>query len=242
MDAVFSFVSGYVHSLGTVRGATIAVGSFAGLSLIIAGSFARTMVRLRTLTVLSNACLLVTAIQAPNPVSVALFLILLPLNAWRLIEIHQLTNKVNAAARDGDTSGVWLKPYMRSERHKAGTFLFRKGDPADSLYLLVEGTLELVEIGKQQAVGEIFGEVSFFSPAGYRTLSVRCATDCLVLSISGPTFQQLYFQNPKFAFMVARLIGQRLSQDVQRLGEEVKRLQARVAELETPSRDTAKAG
>lgn len=92
MDA-FSFVSSYVQSLATVRGATIAVGSFVGLSLIIAASFARTMVRLRTFTVLSNVCLLTTAVAAPNPVSIILFLILLPLNGWRLIEILQLTKK-----------------------------------------------------------------------------------------------------------------------------------------------------
>lgn len=190
------------------------------------------MVRLRTFTVLSNACLLTTAIVGPNPVAVVLFLILLPLNTWRLLEILQITKKVTAAARDADTSGVWLKPYMKSGRHAAGTFLFHKGDGADALYLLVEGTLELVEIGKEQPAGEIFGEVSFFSPDGRRTLSARCATDCLVLSISEPTFHQLYFQNPKFAFMVARLIGQRLSKDVQRL-------QARVAELEARSRDAA---
>ena len=225
MVDLVSAVTGYAASLATPKGAAIAAASCCGLSLVIAASFARTMVRLRTFTVLSNAFLLLSALIAPNFVSVVLFLILLPLNTWRLVEIRRLTRKVAQAARDDDTSGVWLKPYMKAHRLAAGTFLFNKGDEADALYLLVEGSLELVEIGKQQAPAEIFGEVSFFSPDGRRTLSARCATDCLVLSISGDTFRQLYFQNPKFAFTVANLLGRRLSSDVQRL-------QSRVAELE----------
>jgi CRP/FNR family cyclic AMP-dependent transcriptional regulator len=226
MDSIFAALGGYLSSLTTVHGAVIAVSSFAGLTLVIAASFARTMVRLRTLTVLGNACLLVGAITTPNPVSVVLFLILLPLNAWRLREIVQLTRKVEAAAIGGDTSGIWLKPYMKARKHAAGTWLFRKGDEAASIYLLVEGTLELPEIDKNQPAGELFGEVSFFSPDHRRTVSARCATECLVMSMSGTTFRQLYFQNPQFAFTVAGLIAQRLSADIQRLRAQVDQIEA----------------
>jgi CRP/FNR family cyclic AMP-dependent transcriptional regulator len=226
---IASVASGFLHSLATPRGAVISIASFLGLSLVIAGSFARTMVRLRALTVLSNGCLLLAALFAPNPVSVLLFLILLPLNTWRMLEIIQLTRKVTEAARDGDTSGLWLKPYMKPGRHRAGSILFHKGDPAQELYLLVEGTIELVEAGKQQRRGELFGEVAFFSPDRRRTLTARCASDCLVLSISEPTFRQLYFQQPKFAFMVAKLIGQRLGADIQRLHARIDELEAQAA-------------
>lgn len=227
MHDVLVAASDYLSTLRTLHGGVLALASFMGLSLIIAASFARTMVRLRTLTVLGNACLLTAAAVAPNPVSVVLFLILLPLNTWRLIEILRLTKKVQAAAIGGDTSGVWLKPYMKARKHAAGTWLFRKGDEADGIYLLVEGTLELPEIAKQQPVGELFGEVSFFSPDHRRTVSARCATDCLVMSMSGPTFHQLYFQNPAFAFTVAGLIAQRLSADIQRLRAQVARLEGK---------------
>lgn len=225
MHDILSALSAYVASLASPRGAVLAISSFMGLSLVIAASFARTMVRLRGLTVLGNAFLLISALVAPNPVSVVLFLILLPLNAWRLREIIQLTKKVQAAAIGGDTSGVWLKPYMKARKQPAGSWLFRKGDEADAIYLLVEGTIELPEISKLQPVGELFGEVSFFSPDHRRTVSARCATDCLVMSMSGPTFHQLYFQNPAFAFTVAGLIAQRLSADIQRLRAQVARLE-----------------
>lgn len=120
---------------------------------------------------------------------------------------------------------MWLKPYMRQERHAAGQFLFRKGDPADALYLLVEGQLEFVEIEKRQSVGEIFGEVAFFAPDRRRTLTASCVSAFEVLSISGAPFRQLYFKSGNFAFTVANLIGERMGSDIQRL-------QARVQHLE----------
>lgn len=221
-----------LRTLGTPRGVGLSIASFIGLAAAIVGSFARNMVRLRTFTVTSNVFLLIAAMLAPNPVSVLLFLILLPLNAWRLMEIIRLTGKVAQATRDGDVSGIWLKPYMRVRRYAAGSEIFRRGDPADEFYLLVEGTLDLVEIGQTQPQQVLFGEVAFFSPDRRRTLTARCATDCVVLSISESTFQQLYFQHPKFAFNVATLLGRRLSADVQRL-------RARVAELEQASSDAS---
>lgn len=228
-----SAASTVTASLTTARGAALGVASFCGLSLVIAASFARTMVRLRALTVLSNIFLLTAAGLGGNVVSVVLFLILLPLNSWRLLEIVQLTRKVTEAAHAHDTAGLWLKPYMTAKRHPAGSFLFRKGDEADSLYLLVEGSLELVELGTLQPALEVFGEVSFFSPEQRRTLSARCASDCLVLSISGATFRQLYFQNPKFAFTVANLLGRRLSSDIQRLQARLTALESQQARVET---------
>jgi CRP/FNR family cyclic AMP-dependent transcriptional regulator len=208
------------------RGVLTLFFTFVGASLLVFASIVRTMVPLRRLTVGSNLMYLAAACTAPNPISLALYFILVPLSLFRLIEIQNLTRKVNAAAAGGDLSGVWLKPYMKSHRLSAGTILFNKGAPAHSLYLLVEGSIELVEIGKKIPQGEVFGEISFFSQEHARTLSARCTTDCIVLSIVETTFKQLYFQNPAFAFQVVNLITSRLSADI-------RRLEARVAERET---------
>ncbi|GAB2587461.1 hypothetical protein GCM10027034_19790 [Ramlibacter solisilvae] len=206
-----------VSSLGTPKGIGIAVLSFFGLSLVITGTFVRSMIRLRTLALASNFCLGASALLASNVVSVLLFVVLILLNAYRLQEIRRLTVKVQKAASDRDLSGIWLRPYMKQHRIAAGTTLFSKGDPAGEIYLLVEGEVELVEIAKIQPVGEIFGEISFFSPQQKRTLTVRCNTNCVLLSMDEPSLKQLYFQNPRFAFEVTRLIATRLSADVMRL-------------------------
>jgi CRP/FNR family transcriptional regulator, cyclic AMP receptor protein len=112
---------------------------------------------------------------------------------------------------------VWLRPYMRSQRLKAGTLLFAKGDEAHRLYLLGDGQIDMPELGRSLRAGEMFGEIAFFAPDRRRSASARCVTDCLVLSIDEATFKQLYFQNPDFGLQIVRLIAGRLSEDVQRL-------------------------
>lgn len=225
MDALALCTLSVVAPLQTGRGlAFVAATALAGC-LVVASSFVRTMVPLRTLAVLSNLAFLTAAVLAPNLPSALLYGVLIPINTYRLAEIIRLTNRVNAVSGDSDLTGVWLKPYMRAKRLPAGTTLFHQGDKADSLYLLVEGKIELLEIGGVLPVGQLFGEISFFSPSRVRTLTARCETDCLVLSIRDATFKQLYFQDPKFAFTISHLITQRLMADITRL-------QKRIAALE----------
>src|SRR5665647_2553239 len=128
MDALALVASNLVAHLQTGRGlATLAATGIAGC-LIVAASFVRTMVPLRTLTVLSNLAFLTAGFIAPNPAWIFLYGVLLPINTYRLAEIIRLTNRVNAVSGDSDLTGVWLKPYMRAKRLQAGTTLFHQGD------------------------------------------------------------------------------------------------------------------
>jgi CRP/FNR family transcriptional regulator, cyclic AMP receptor protein len=199
------------------RGAANLIVSLIGVALIAAASFTKTMVPLRALTVSSDIVLLIAAAMTPEPASVVLYLLLIPVNTYRLFEVMRITRRVTEASQAGDLSGLWLRHYMKSKRLARGDVLFRKGDDADALYLLVEGELELVEIGKLQPPCQLFGEISFFSPQRRRTLTARCRTDCNVLSVSESVFKQLYFQNPKLAFHVSSLIAHRLGADIERL-------------------------
>ncbi len=112
---------------------------------------------------------------------------------------------------------LWLRPYMRSRNHRAGAVIFSRGDVADRLYLLVEGEVELPEVGRQLKAGQMFGEIAFFAPDRKRSSSARCTKPSTVMSIDEATFKQLVYQNPDFGLEVVRLIAGRLSQDVQRL-------------------------
>jgi hypothetical protein len=178
------------------------------------------MTPLRALTVASNISLFVAAVLVPTASHIVLYLVLTLVNLYRLIEVRKLTRRVEAACQHGDLTGLWLQRFMRRRKLRAGEVLFRRGDPADSLHLLVDGQLELMEIGKPQPAGEIFGEISFFSLDGKRTLTARAATPCTVLDISGDVFRQLYFQEPKLAFHISQLIAYRLGADVRRVQEE----------------------
>ena len=209
-----------LQPLQTARGVIAFIVSIGGVGLVIAASFVRTMVPLRTLTVASNVLLLAAAVLAKEPANVVLYLLLIPVSMYRLDEIRRLTRRVEQAAAHRDTSGLWLRPYMKARKFKGGQMLFSKGDAADSIYMLVEGELELTEIGKPVPHGEIFGEIACFSPERVRTLSARCVTHCTVLSITKEVFEQLYFEEPKLAFHVSNLIAERLSADIARLRQE----------------------
>lgn len=195
------------------------LAALVGAALVVAGAFVRTMIPLRWLAVGGNVAFLVFGILHPSPTTLMVATVLLPINLYRAREMMKLTQRVRAAARDSDQSGMWLKPYMKAKKFRAGQVLFRKGDLADHLYLLADGQLEAVEINREISPGRIFGEIALFSPAKRRTNTVRCVADSTVLTIDEGTVMQLFFQNPSFGFHLIRLVAGRLSEDIERLGK-----------------------
>ena len=201
--------------------------AFAAATLTITSSFVKTMVPLRWLAVFSNCGFLAYGVLHPSPVMALLHAILLPINVVRLREMRRLARNVTAAAENADTSGLWLKPYMKATRRLAGEVLFSQGDEANELYLLAEGRVEFVEIGQSVGPGRVFGEIAFFAPDRRRTLTARCAEDCLVLSVNQSTLRQMYYQNPAFGFELIGLVAGRLSADVVRLQGQLVEARAR---------------
>ena len=185
--------------------------------LVLVSSFVKTMIPLRWLAIGSNFGFVAYGALHPSYPMLFLHSLLVPINLYRLRQMVQLTRRVVAATAQAETSGVWLKPYMRSSRLRAGTVLFKQGDVGDRLYLLAEGRIDLVEIDATIEPGVIFGEIAFFAPDRRRRLTARCAEDCTVLSIDESTVRQLYFQNPAFGFKLTELVAARLSSDVARV-------------------------
>jgi len=211
--AVATAASAMTSTQGMVALASAGVAS----ALILGGSFVKTMIPLRWLGLGSNLGFIVYGALFPHLPMLVLHTLLLPVNLYRLIEMIRLTQRVNAAADVKDTSGLWLRPYMKRRRLKAGKVLFRKGDPADHLYMLTSGRIELVEIGVALPAGRIFGEIAFFAPDKCRTLTARCVENSEVLAINESTVRQLYYQNPDFSFHLIGLVAGRLTADIRRL-------------------------
>ena len=185
--------------------------------LVIVSAFVKTMIPLRWLAVASNLGFIVYGLTHPAPLMVALHAVLLPVNGVRVWQMIQLTRRVAESAVDAQQLQVWLRPYMRSRRYKAGTTLFAVGDEADRLYFLASGTVQLPEVGRTLQAGQMLGEIAFFAPDRRRSSSARCVTDCTLLSIDEDTFKQLVYQNPDFGLEVVKLIAGRLTGDIQRL-------------------------
>ena len=185
--------------------------------LVIVSAFVRTMIPLRWLAVGSNVGFIVYGLVHPSVLMVALHVVLLPVNLWRVQQMVRLTRRVSAATADPRQMALWLRPYMRSRSYKAGALIFERAALADRLYFLAAGQVALPEVGRTLAAGQMFGEIAFFAPDRRRSSSARCVSDCTVMSIDEDTFKQLVYQNPDFGLAVVRLIAGRLSHDVQRL-------------------------
>lgn len=189
--------------------------------LTLSATYFRTMGPLPWLTVASGVTSLVYGVLGPSPVALLTAGVLLPVNLWRAVEVTRLTRHVRRAGVEADMAGLWLKPYMTSQRLKAGQLLFAKGDRADHLYMLNSGQAELLEIGRPLDAGRIFGKIALSSPDHMRTQSVRALSDCLLLKISGATVRTLFFQSPAFGFHPIELLAARLGADVRRAQQAV---------------------
>lgn len=198
---------------------------------VLVSTFVKTMIPLRWLAIGSNIGFVAYGAIHPSYPMLLLHAALLPINLYRLAEMVRLTRRVEAVRADGELSSVWLRPYMRARKMRAGTVLFKQGDIGDRLYMLAAGRIELVETGGSLGPGQIFGEIAFFSPDRRRRLTARCAENSTVLSIDESTVKQLYYQNPAFGFKMIELVAARFSDDVDRLNRELKTARAEFTSL-----------
>ena len=192
-----------------------AIGYVAAL-ITIATYAMKTMIPLRVLGMCANVCFIAYGLLAKVYPSLLIALVLLPLNAIRLRQMLQLTEKVKVASR-GDLGMDWLKSYMTKRVCKAGEVLFRKGDLSDTMFYTVTGRFRLHETGVEIAPGQVIGELGLISPDNKRTLTFECIEDGELLTISYSQVKQLYYQNPEFGFYFLQLTSKRLFMDIERL-------------------------
>src|SRR6266487_7209696 len=190
----------------------IVIAAWVAALLVFSSFFMKTIIPLRVVAITSNVAFVMYALLGLKygifgrvyPILV-LHSSLLPLNVLRLREIKRLVNAVNTASK-GETF-EYLIPYMRSERHPKGEMLFSKGDAADKLYMIEEGSIFFPGVGKRVSAGAVFGEVGLFAPQGVRSLSAMCENDCRLAEISKEKALELYYQNPRFGMFLIRLVA-----------------------------------
>lgn len=180
-----------------------------------------TMLPLRILAIFSNVCFIAYGYFGAFYPALALHLVLLPFNCWRLWQISRLLGSIRTASA-GELDPEWILSVTKPVRYRAGDVVFKRGDRADRLYFLNKGVVRIVEIARDLHPGQIFGEIAFFLDNGERTQTIQCKTDCEILSMDEQSLLKLYYQNPKFGFYVIRLIANRMSQNSQaaRLGSD----------------------
>jgi CRP/FNR family cyclic AMP-dependent transcriptional regulator len=176
----------------------------------------RTMLRLRAVAICSNIAFVAYGLGAGIYPVLLLHLALLPVNLWLLLRMTALLKKANRAAAT-DLSPAWLQPFMHTRRVAAGNIIFRKGDHADSLYMIASGSVRLPEIDHLLAPGDLFGEIGLFSVDRRRTQSAFAETDADLLWISGSEVQKLCERNPGLSLYFLRLTATRMTANAARV-------------------------
>ena len=190
-------------------------------SLLVFATFCmKTLIPLRLVAIASNVAFIVYgAMENLLPILV-LHCALLPLNSLRTYEQIVALRRVRKAARDKAEVSA-LVPFMKRVPMTEGTWLFRRGDPASSIYFVAQGRVHIPELGKDLEEGTLLGEIGPFTDRRSRTASAVCATDCDIFMISEDDMVRLCYQDGAFGYFLTKLIASRLVENLDRLEGEL---------------------
>jgi len=103
---------------------------------------------------------------------------------------------------------------MPKTPYKKDAIIYAANDRSDSVYLVHTGSVQietkngmvLGELGQ----GELFGEVGLIT-SEMRTVTVRAKTDCIVIKISEPVFQEKMKQADPICYAIIRGLALRIN-------------------------------
>lgn len=194
------------------------VCGFIGAGLTLASYTMKSMVPLRLVALAANFFFVAYGwLEAALP-SLVLYSAMILINTKKAWDIRKLVRAIENAKSDAPIA-EWLLPHMTRRQAKAGQTLWKKGDVATEMVYIESGTLSLVEHQEQLAPGSLVGEIGLFAPDNRRTLTVVCATDCTLYSLTTEGMAQLYYQNPKLGYHMMRLVVARLLHDAEKARE-----------------------
>jgi CRP-like cAMP-binding protein len=112
-------------------------------------------------------------------------------------------------------------------RFEAGEVIVRQGDPADAVYIIVEGEAEVwVASDKGSEIQlntmgphTIFGEIAVLTQ-GRRTTTVRAKDQVVAFKIAAKLFLDLVRQSPEIGMQVMTVLAQRLERVTARLQQQ----------------------
>ncbi len=128
-----------------------------------------------------------------------------------------------------DVALAKLKLFAMSGNHisyDAGDVIFRQGDEPDAVYVVLEGTVDIIRESDHGRVrlaqigeGSMVGETGVLC-SRQRTATVEAATPVCVLQIDKRTFNQVIGEVPQLSLALARELASRIEEMNRRFVEQ----------------------
>jgi predicted acylesterase/phospholipase RssA/CRP-like cAMP-binding protein len=109
-----------------------------------------------------------------------------------------------------------LARQVNDVRVRAGTWIMREGESAESMFIVRSGRLEVIEEGPPETLirilrrGDVLGELALLREEK-RSASVRARRDAELVELGRAEFEALITEAPSFALGLTRAIGERLA-------------------------------
>jgi len=210
-DAIFNrLLEIFLHNITLAN-----MFALTGAIFFVATLLMQTMVPLRLANMIGCAFFAIFGALSGAVATFLLYLLMVPINAYRLRQMLALVKKARSATR-GDMSMEWLKPFMTQRKYRKGDILMKKGDIAKEMLLTVTGKYRVIEIDVEVPPGRLMGELGFLTPDNRRTATIECIENGQVLTITYEKLLEIYFQNPQFGYYFLVLTSQRLLENLAR--------------------------
>lgn len=105
-----------------------------------------------------------------------------------------------------------LKNAKDATHYPAGSVIFKKGEPGDTMFVVASGEVDILAEGKvvdSLSEGDLFGEMSLIDKQN-RSADAVARTDCSIICIDEARFLFMTDHTPRFALQVMRLVAARL--------------------------------
>jgi CRP-like cAMP-binding protein len=149
---------------------------------------------------------------------------------WRFSSPENVPEYDASESADEPVSAVFLKsfsPETRSiigARFEEGDQIFRQGQPGDTMYIILEGQVEISQeaddimvVQARYGRGNFFGEMAALSGHN-RSATARAVTSTVLLPITGEVFLGKVKSHPEIAFHTVQILILRLRRALEMLG------------------------
>jgi len=123
-----------------------------------------------------------------------------------------------------------LLAHAHRRRHAAKSTIIYAGDPCDSLFLIVKGSVTVLiedDDGREMIIaylnaGDFFGEMGLFDTDGQehpRSAWVRTRSECEIAELSYSKCRELAKQSPEILLAIGRQLAERLRNTTRKVGD-----------------------